>query len=83
MSAALMHIRKLAYRSNERCLCAMYSGPASEQVKQPLGDKGTALCGVLSGARLDGCTLNFNMYTSDKYGLSSSTVEYYHHKRKA
>ena len=43
----------------------MYSGPASEQVKQPLGDKGTALCGVLSGARLDGCTLNFNMYTGD------------------
>ena len=58
-------------------------GPASEQVKQPSGDIRTALGGVFSGACLDGCTLNFNMYTSDKYGLSSSTVEYYHHKRKA
>jgi len=37
---------------------------------------------LFSGARLDGCTLNFNMYTSDEYGLSLSTVEYYHHKRK-
>jgi len=31
---------------------------------------------------LDGCTLDFNMYTSYGYGLSSSTVEYYHIKRK-
>ena len=54
MSAALMHIRKLVYRSNERCLCAMYSGPASEQVKQPSVDIHTALGGVFSGACLDG-----------------------------
>ena len=65
--------------------CALYSGtcgPASDKARQPSGDICTVLGGVFSSARLDGCTLDFNMYTSDEYGLSSSTVVYYHHKRK-
>ena len=62
-------------------LCSGTCGPASKQAKQPSGEISAALGGVFCGAGLDGRTLNFNMYTSVEYGLSSSTVVY-HYKRK-
>ena len=80
MSAALYAYKKPCQQKQRKMsesLCDLYSGtcgPASKQAKQPSGDISTALGGVFCGAGLDGRTLNFNMYTSVEYGLSSSTV---------
>ena len=52
-------------RKTSETLSAMYSrgGRPEEIQKQPTVIKSIALSGVFSGSHLDGCTLNFNMYT--------------------
>ena len=71
-------------RKMSETLSAMYSGGGrpEEIQKQPSAIKPTALSGVFSGAHLDGCTLNFNMYTGDEYGVTSSTMHYHQHRGK-
>ena len=81
--SSLNAYKKQQQRKMSEALSAMYSGAGrAEEAKQPLADICTTLGGVFSGAHLDGCTLNFNTYTGDEYGLSSSAMHYHHHKGK-
>ena len=82
-----MHIKNLVYRSNERCqkVCVPCTVELVDQLQKRQSNLQVTYAQLLVEylvvhTWMD--TLNFNMYTSDEYGLSSSTVEYYHHKRK-
>ena len=82
-----MHIKYIIYRSNERRqkVCVPCTVEIVDQLQNRRSNLQVTYAQILVEylvvhVWMD--TLNFSMYTSNEYGQSSSTVEYYHHKRK-